>query len=957
MGATLGGTDMGSIDCRLWGKEKNLARPYPLVCHLVDTAAMAGALWDAWFSAATARRLAGGLGLTVPEARAVICFWAGLHDLGKASPPFQSKVPALYRALVDDGRYGPAEVGEEEQRLHHSEATQWVLTELLGEAGYPVARRASRHVAHQVGQLLGGHHGRFWAALSANEIRSPRTYRPELGSGSWEEQRRAHAGALLRLTGAEAAPQAVLPAEAAVVIAGVVIVADWLASQESFIVPRLPPGEWTASEEAVDAHWASAVSAAPGVVARAGLGRAQFREVDFAEQFGFPPNALQRSLIKDLPGLVHESGSGLLLVTAPPGDGKTEAAWWAASLLARTSGAGGIGFSLPTMATVDAMHARVAGFAGVGLKEAAALTRVHSMSWLSQRAEETSAGAAAEGDRIVSAWAGAAAAGEWLHGGRRGLLAPLSTFTVDQGLAGVLYTRYNALRLAALSDKVLVIDEAHAYGPWMQALLLRLLEWLGAFRAPVVLLSATLTGATARSLVDAYLRGGRASSVAEGEEHAWEPCYPGWVFADGASGQVSTPRQVPSERERELVLEREPVRRDAERESGDHRMAVIRRRLAPVVEQGGCVLVCCTTVAEAQETWQSIAVWLEEERCAGAVGLPSLYLLHSRFRACDRAAATQVCEVSFGKKGPRPSRAILVATQIVEQSLDLDFDMIVSELAPMAMLVQRSGRCLRHRDDKTGKDPHAELRPPWLSSDPRVVVLDPVDEEGRFRQPVSWKTVYDAALLESTSRLVRQRGGAPIRIPDEVQGLVDAVYDETFSALEVETEAQRELLTAAHAERLAEEAVERQLASLVSVPAPKGAGSNLHKLSSTHDPVDEALITTRLGADSARVICAYDQGGGRWTLDEAGQAGVPGWGRTERLSRAEAQQLAQYLIPVPGRWLGDGAEVLDGPESWQQNAVTRHWRILPMRRHEGTWQGKLVPGAATYDAAGLRICQ
>jgi CRISPR-associated endonuclease/helicase Cas3 len=745
-----------------------------------------------------------------------------------------------------------------------------------------------------------------------------------------------------------AVPERVVPAEVAVVVAGVVIVADWLTSQEEFIVPRLPGEGWSASSAEVGAHWASAVDAAPGVVERAGLGRADFREREFSGLFGFSPNALQRSLVEELPGLVE--GPGLLLVTAPPGDGKTEAAWWAAMLMARRSGAGGVGVAMPTMATVDAMHRRVAGYAEVSLRDSAALTRVHSMSWLSEEAES-------DGPAGTSRIVAATAAAEWLHTSRRGLLAPLSVFTVDQALTGVLPVRYNVLRLLGLSEKVVVIDEAHSYGPWMQSLLLMLLEWLGAMRAPVVLLSATLTGATARSLVEAYLRGSCPGRGRGGELPAWEPEYPGWVWADAAGGGIAEPRSVESERARNLRLVREPVRRDVSPSVELHRLAVIRRHLRPVMESGGCVLVCCTTVAEAQETWAAIRDWIAEERAAGPGMVPELHLLHARFRARDRSAATKACESAFGKDGERPRSAVLVATQIVEQSLDLDFDLVVSDLAPMAMLLQRSGRCLRHRDAGGGRDLHADRRPPWLGGDPALVVLDPVDARGEFRPPRAWKAVYDEALLNATSRLLALRGDSTVAIPGDVQSLVDAVYDDTFSALALEEGAERERHEALHAERLAGEAAAQSLASMTRIPGPRDVGSNLSRLSGTSVPVDPDLITTRLGADSARVVCVHDQGGGRWTLDEAGRVPVSGWERQTRLTREEARRLAQYLIPVPGGWTRDRPELHDRlPESWRRNAVTRGWLPLVMRREAEEWAGELTPGRVTYGASGLTVC-
>lgn len=922
---------------------------------------MAGALWDVWLEGLAAERAAAETGLSPGELRQLVSFWAGLHDVGKISPPFQVKVPELYEALMaGEQDYGSGKVTDEERRLHHSEATHRVLPELLAELGYPSGRTARRHVGHQVAQILGGHHGRFWDSLQRGALTAPRAHCPALGGGpAWDDQCRAHVRALQRVTGAGALT-ASLPPALAVVVSGLVVVADWLASQEAFIAPRLPAGGWAADEDDLQAHWKQSVMDAPGVVRDAGLGRARLTSAtSFSGRYGFEPNRLQSSLASDLPGLVDQgSGSGLLLITAPAGDGKTEAALEAAAVLAEATGSTGIGFSLPTMATADAMYERVDAFARRALQNDAALTRVHSMAWLATTAAGSAAAESSEADQVLSGRRSSTEAGRWLHGGRRGLLAPLSVFTIDQALAAVLPVRYNVLRMLALSGKVLVIDEAHAYGPWMHALLVRLLEWLGAMRVPVVVLSATLTGDTARSLLAAYVRGRGEEEEAPAGTGGLQLHYPGWAWVD-ADGSVSRPREVPSERPHRLRFQVEPVRRDLEPSNPQHRLFVIKDLLRPVLDDGGCVLVCCTTVSEAQATWNVLREWLAELKSQEGE-VPELSLLHSRFRARDRAEIQDGSEATFGKHGGRPRHgAVMVATQIVEQSLDLDFDLVISDLAPVAQLVQRAGRCQRHRLHPDVPDPHAARRPRWLSDAHAgrptvdVVVLDPVSSDGTFERPKEWGAVYDEGLLLRTSRLLASSEERAFDVPRDLQSLVDAVYAEEFDVEDLSEDMERRLASA-DAERLAGEAAEEQLAAMVRIPSPRGLGKDLRRLSETSVPVDESLIATRLGADSARVVCAYEQGESGWTLDEAGTLPVPGAHGPQRITRDEAQLVAHHVIPVPGRWLGEGAEMMPRPAAWEENAVLRSWALMPMRRDvRGVWRGKLKPGAVAYGEDGL----
>ncbi len=915
------------IDARLWGKESGLPRSYPVICHLLDTAGVFGALWDVLLSDQVREKIARALGLSVADARRVLAFWAGLHDLGKITPPFQAQVPEAFAAVRSDPAYVFAPGAEQEREFRHEMATHWALAVLLGEAGYPGGGRAMRNaVSHQVAQLLGGHHGCFGDVLKAKEVAHASAYQPGLGGDGWAAQRRAHFEQLRRVTGAWAVPEQGLPAELAVIVTGLVVVADWLASQTEAIVPLLPLAGWRAAPEEIDAHWERTQKGAAGLVEGAQLGRARFDAERFEDMFPFEPNALQGDLVVHLPGMVKAKGPGLLLVTAPTGDGKTEAALYAASVLGHAAGARGLFFALPTMATADAMYPRVSAFAEHALGGERALTLLHSMAWLSPayniagRPVETGP---AFGD-VSADPATATEAGAWLRGRRRGLLAPLGAGTIDQALSAVLPFTHNALRLFGLSDKVFVVDEAHAYGPWMHQLLTRLLEWLGAFGAPVVLLSATLSGRTASSLVDAYRRG--AGFL---EPSTVKPCYPGWMFTDAATGEVCAPREVGSERARTLDVQLRHVVWDTTAAAGSPvraggRRQALREALDPVATHGGTALVCCTTVAEAQQTFRDLrAAFPELSECEGG-----LRLLHSRYPANVRQRITAECEPAYGKPRsaedvarPRPA-SILVATQVVEQSLDFDFDLIVSDLAPLAQLLQRAGRGRRHMRGIDG-------RPTWALPEeaPRLVVLDPVDEDGATFVPRTWGSVYDVGLLRRTAYLLRERTETGIEVPQDVQDLVDAVYAEDFVD-QLDGAAERELRRM-DAERQAGEAAEAHMADMVAICAPADVAGNLYQLSRREAGVTEELLTTRLGADSGRVLCVYEQPDGALTLDEAGTLRLPIGGQ-HGLTRVALTQVMARMVPVPGSWLR-GAEGQSAPEGWEKQPVLCDVVLLRMK--------------------------
>ncbi|MGZ2359650.1 CRISPR-associated helicase Cas3' [Streptomyces sp. 372A] len=936
----------------MWGKEHGLTRPYPVICHLLDTGAVFGELWDVVLSQETREAVASALGLSLSEARTVVSFWAALHDIGKITPPFQAQVPSCYGLLREDPAYVSAPGAEHESQFRHEIASHWSLFQLLEVAGYPGDRRLMhRAVSHQVAQLLGGHHGSFGAVLKSKEVAQASAYNAGLGGAGWADQRQAHFTEVRRVMGAFAVPAGGLPAGLAVIVAGLVVVADWLASQTSAIEARLPASGWSGTPAQLDAHWQGAVRAAPKLVGSARLGRARFSSQDFAAMFPFEPNSLQRDLAEHLPGLVREHGPGLVLVTAPTGDGKTEGALFAASVLGRAAGCRGLYFALPTMGTADAMLPRVEAFASQALSGERALMLLHSMAWLSSpgSGERDVPGDAVGQADVVSAGASTVVeADAWLRGPKRGLLAPLGVGTIDQALSAVLPLRYNVLRLFGLSDKVFVVDEAHAYGPWMHQLLLRLLEWLGAMRAPVVLLSATLTGRSAGSLVDAYRRGAGFR-----EPSAVAPRYPGWLFASGGSGEVSAVRDTLSNRARTLMVSRRAVEWDTAEPIGSPvceggRRAALREVLAPVAEVGGTALVCCTTVAEAQQTYRDLRAAFPE--LAARPG--GLRLLHSRYPADVRASITADCERAYGKPVPsdgpvavRPA-SVLVATQVVEQSLDLDFDLVVSDLAPFAQLLQRAGRARRHARGRLG-------RPAWAAAEdePVLVVLDPLTERDDA-VPRSWGTVYDASLLHRTSQLLEELAGQGIAVPGDVQRLVDAVYDEDF--VDKADEAVRAELARLDEERLAREATERHMATWTGICAPADVRGDLSKLSLREAGVSKELLTTRLGADTGRVLCLYEQPDDTFTLDPEGSLPTPAGGR-HGLTAHQLVDVARRVAPVPGRWLRD--EVADSavPKGWGTHPSLRGLVLLRMTPTDDIWSCRYGRSTLSISEVGLEI--
>jgi CRISPR-associated endonuclease/helicase Cas3 len=932
----MGAFKFEAIDGRQWGKSAGLTDPYPVLCHMLDVAAVAGVIWDQIVPDTFKERLAARIGLRQDQLRCLFLFWAGAHDLGKISPEHQKLNREALQAMIDSGDY-PEPTVLEGTRLRHDKTARLVLGPMLEAIGYSGHRLLTKSPADQIAQVLGGHHGTFHDFQQ--QIRQP-----GCGTGPWALQRQVHLEALRHFTGATAVLTAPLAPADLVALCGWIVMADWLASPNETFAGRqaaLPPEAsqqlGRLSESVLQAHWADAVATAPTVVAAAGVGAARLRSVSFAEAFPKikKPYPLQTSLAERLPGRAAKGGASLLVICAPPGDGKTEAGCFGAACIGAAAGSSGIYFALPTMSTADALYPRMRQFVAQNATGATDVTLAHSMDVISKalRPAETIAG---EPDFECDSEPPSL----WLQQGWRRLMARFTVGTIDQVLAGVLPAKYNMLRLSGLTGKTLIVDEAHAYGPWMHFLLQRLLEWCAALGVPVVLMSATLSGGTALPLVNAFRRGLGQAAI----EGPAVP-YPGWLHS-AADGTVTVSETLATERATRLSIQIAPVRGSADGTHVATRQAVLDRLTERVATEGGRILVVCATVEAAQRTWDALAAR------AAAAGI-ELGLLHSRVTSSQRESVIDWCESRFGKRVPENTkqstrRQIIIATSIVEQSLDWDFDLVVSDLAPLALLLQRAGRCHRHL---------AWHRPAWLADGPRLIVLDPVDDKGAFAPPREWGKLYPASLLRRTRHVLTDTVAKGIAIPEDVQDLIDRVYaaDFAFDQPALAEEDLQEWRAAIDAEErawTAGEMNEASLAGTVAVPAPSAA-NNLARLSGHDGPglIADALVTTRLGADAERVVCAYTQPDGTLTLDPAGTVPLPGTGRVA-LSDSAVRALLGYSLPVPASWLR--GRDLTAPGTWAARALTRHLGVLRMTRDAAGWSNEEAGATLEIDDAGIR---
>lgn len=849
----------GGVDTAIWGKSRGLASPYPLMAHLTDTAAVCFALLDQL--PANTRRLLTDWDPDQAKVSSSLAFIAGAHDLGKVSP-WQDRDPAAMARLIEAGyETTPG------RRVDHDHATQLTLPEALKELGVVEQLGTFTSGALGLACMLGGHHGTFHGPIDGegpgkNRQNLAARNRP-LWSPGWRDQRLAHLAALRDAVSATDVPR--IAGERLVVATGLVIVSDWLASAESFVGqppdwPDWPELDWSIwfKERTEQAHQA---------INDAGLVATRFHHLGFEETFGFSPRPLQASLTDHFEDRAPEPG--IVVITAPMGEGKTEAALTAARALGGPDA--GLLITLPTTATADAMFDRIARYVeATSASPVADLALIHSRAAFHAAYERLpDIGNVVSDDRAVQL-----VCSSWLRGRNRGMLASVATATIDQLLVLALRARRGSLRLFGLAGKVVVIDEAHALDAYMHGLLELTLTWLGRLGVPVVILSATLPSRVSRELVAAWQQGAGSS------QDTPSPPYPGWTHASGSSDPSTS--QLVESRRTELAIRCQPVD-----EWTTSWMDAAQAHLVPI-EDEGCALVVCNTVADAQALAMHLAPWADRSQV-------DLRCLHSRFPLDDRQSLTQAVLDAHGPprtEQARPARSVVVATQVVEQSFDVDFDIVVSCLAPIAPLLQRAGR--GHR--------HARPRPAALA-EPTLVVLVPIDGPD-LALPRPWRYVYPAVYLERTWGLALAEGARrTVVLPDDVQALVDHVYGDLEYA-EDDPALQAQL----DQEWLTQHTCDRD-----RIPTPD-ALSSLAEMTATWD--EGVVIATRLGVDSQTVVCCYQAPGGL-ALDPLGATPLP-----SRPDRAGTQRVLGRSVPIrrsPVTEAVDRAFSEQRPAGWADN--------------------------------------
>lgn len=517
-------------------------------------------------------------------------------------------------------------------------------------------------------------------------------------------------------------------------LSGLTVQSDWIGSNPEWFGPQ---------EGGISAktYWEQALERAGVAISAAGLHWAR-PSPDGATRV-LPTTAEYRPMQQAAAEVSLPRGPLLAVIEDSPGSGKTEAALILAARLMAAEKGDGFYFALPTMATSNAMLARLEQVAPRLFSGRPSLALTHGRAGLNPLFRKLVGREASDRGASVSC-------GKWLADDRRRvLLADVGVGTIDQALMAVLPTRFNTLRLRALSTRVLIVDEAHEFDPYMEAQLQRLLEFHAMMGGSAIVMTATLPLAMRNGYVGAFQTGLGARR-------------PTPVTAGAYPMLTVTGRKIATS----LVDPAPYTRRDVAIRRLDHEAAAIAVLMDGAKQGAACVWI--------RNTVDGAISAVKALRVAGA----DPDLLHARFAVADRLKHEAALQARFGRKGTGRIGRVLVATQVIEASLDLDFDVMVADLAPIGPLIQRSGRLWRHMDVR----PSTARPVPGpvmhvLSPDPDQVS----DSKWLYDVLDNGALVYPLDLQWRTARELFDRGR--IRTPDELRELIEAVHDPVRKAV------------------------------------------------------------------------------------------------------------------------------------------------------------------------------
>lgn len=723
-------------DHRLWpGKGRPLPEAdqpwHPATFHCLDVMACAVALMNDGDT--RMQRVASAYSFDLQSLKRAFALLIGLHDLGKLSEKFAH----------DFGHQPPeSRAGNRRSHLRHWQISYALMTDdAMDEAIAQIIGIERPQARWQLYSAVSGHHG---CPPDPNDFQNFNDLvGMESATSFLEDIDRLLPPA--KPLGLKKKKEA---ARLSWTLAGLTVVADWVGSNQCWF-------PYTSPTMDVAKYWSLAQQRADNAITQAGLRHSALSEhTGLKSLFGIEkPRPMQAyAEAADL-----SYGPMLAVIEDVTGSGKTESALVLAQRMLKAGKGEGVYVALPTLATANAMFDRLGSSYRklFDVEEEPSIALAHAQRQLNQKfrdaiafssSNEAHRGFDFEQPNSIDEQSVAAACNDWVADDKRKVfLSDVGIGTIDQGFLSILPVRFSALRLWGLGQRILIVDEAHACDSYMKVELERLLAMQASLGGSAIVLTATLTKEQKRRLSQSFRRGlGQTDALNLNETYPSLTVISADTTACNSLAVDSLPQSKRSVKICRLESEEELLNRLSESANA------------------GCACVWIRNTVD-----QAIAAATALRTKGHCVDL-----FHARFAMGDRLRIEQKVLSIFGKTASSETRRgrILIATQVVEQSLDLDFDWMASDLAPVDMLIQRAGRLWRHMDLRPAAErPCAAQVLHVLSADPDIV------ENKNWARSVigegGW--VYDTATLWRTARAIFDAGS--IDSPDGLPSLLERV--------------------------------------------------------------------------------------------------------------------------------------------------------------------------------------
>ncbi|WP_017539384.1 CRISPR-associated helicase/endonuclease Cas3 [Nocardiopsis halophila] len=718
---------------------------HPLICHLIDTMEVSRLLYGLFLGPKVREELERVFSPLAGSAEQWVSLLCGLHDLGKYSPAFQSLVLEVAQKRFPESEHRLLEVCAPARKLanldtKHGLTTGVHLDGMLHELGVHTSDRIV------LSQVLAGHHGYIPSAGEIRSLSRPRggRHKKDIGDGQWRQGRSAMVRRVAALGGLDFGdarwPEVRVPSQMGLVgLAGLTTISDWVASDTRFFPYEEEP-------ESLEAYRIRAAERAQEALRSVGW-RAWTpgERTGFTQIFGdgSPPFPLQRRVEEAVESCEEP---GVLVIEAPTGEGKTKAGLQAAARLVHRLGLGGLYYSTPTKELSRQAYDDVQDLLkGTGSDLEVNLVYSGAAKEQKQARKDEAAGSSATitpsgvgAEDDAGTEEGSQDPWEWFTR-KKGLAFPIGVGTVDQAVKAVIRGGHNFLGMAALSNKVVVIDEVHAYDSYTGRIIKQLLWFCGRLGAPVVLMSATLPADQRAELIEHWHAGAESRPV---DPEAASVTSPGTWNVQWSPDPAGAFEVDPSS----FARDRGPVQVE---HLGDA-PSEIAARVADLVGEAGTALVVLNTKDRAKRVRDELRA-----RLADVANPPAVVHFDGEHQGAERREIKRHIDAHIGKTSPESRHAVVVGTQVLEHGMDLDADVLVSDLCPIDLLFQRAGRL--HRHDRRGRPSHLAR--------PTLYVAD-VDPAERAARPPSKRTslvftahvttVYRPWILGRTRMLLQQ---------------------------------------------------------------------------------------------------------------------------------------------------------------------------------------------------------